>query len=219
MIMEKNKASLILVVLSVMLLFSTVQRVEVVTVIPESTWAPPVCPLPTPYPTYTELTCATKPVYLKPARKTSQDGLKLIAFFEGFRNAAYNCAAGHCTVGYGHKLRDGPCQGNEWPSYVTKEQGWKLLEADVSLVDFQIYLAEWEFTQTQWDAIASIIFNMGWPNFTKTSIYKVLENDDFFYAPEVIRTTTCCVESLEDRRAMEADLFEFGIYPNEIYIN
>jgi GH24 family phage-related lysozyme (muramidase) len=175
----------------------------------------PSCPISTPLPSNTlqpTQTQASCPVIQEHARKTSQKGLELIAFFEGFRNAAYTCAADKCTVGFGHQLRNGPCQGNEWPSYVTREQGWKLLEADVSLVDYQIFMAGWELSQTKWDSLSSIIFNMGWPNFTKTRIYTALQDGDYSDVPWAIRVTTCCVDSLVSRREKEAILFESGVY-------
>ena len=46
-------------------------------------------------------------------RKLSAAGVRLIAGFEGFRSDLYNDAAGHCTIGYGHLVHTGNCDGSE----------------------------------------------------------------------------------------------------------
>jgi GH24 family phage-related lysozyme (muramidase) len=46
-------------------------------------------------------------------RKLSKAGVRLIAGFEGFRSDLYDDAAGHCTIGYGHLVHMGNCDGSE----------------------------------------------------------------------------------------------------------
>ena len=149
------------------------------------------------------------PVY---ARKTSEDGLKFIAFYEGFSNSAYPDALGNCTVGYGHKIRDGACQKGDWPLYVSNNGGWILLKDDVSKVDFQIYKAEWNLKPWEWDFLSSVAFNMGWPNFIKTGIPDLINSGEIDLVPDRIRAANCCVSGLIPRREKEALLFETGIY-------
>jgi lysozyme len=167
------------------------------------------CPIATPIPTPVPLTCPAIPIY---ARKTSQLGLNFISQYEGFSNAAYLDFLGNCTVGFGHKIRDGACKKGDWPLYVSDEQGVVLLEDDVSKVDYQIYKAGWNLNQNEWDAISSTLFNLGWPNFILTPIYSTLQDGDLTKVPDAINQTICCVTGLITRRAAEAQLFQDGIY-------
>ena len=205
----KNKLSLFCLIVAFLILYSNIQvtRIEHITYYP--TVITMIAPAFTPYPTYTNLSCPTQEAF---AIKTSEEGLHFIAYFEGLRNAAYLDALGHCTVGIGHKIRDGACKAGDWPLYVTDEQAWVLLRDDVSKVDFQIYINGWKLTQWEWDSISSIIFNMGWPNFKKTRIYKAIEDGNYKEVPDIIKNTTCCVDSLITRRKAEAELFGHGVY-------
>ena len=135
------------------------------------------------------------------AQSTSESGLKFIAFYEGFSNAAYLDSGGNCTVGIGHLIRMGKCLPGDWPLYVTNDQAWTLLRDDVSKVDFQIYKAGWNLKQNEFDAVSSLLMNLGLPNFIKTPIYTTLQAGDFTKVPNAIRQTTCCVSGLIARRA------------------
>ncbi len=59
------------------------------------------------------------------ARKTNENGLKLIKTFEGFRADAYVCPAGALTIGYGHT--GGVKRGQK----VSEQEADKLLCEDV----------------------------------------------------------------------------------------
>ena len=48
-----------------------------------------------------------------PKRTVSDGGLDLIAKWEGFREHLYNDIADHCTIGYGHLVHKGKCNGSE----------------------------------------------------------------------------------------------------------
>jgi GH24 family phage-related lysozyme (muramidase) len=205
----KNILSLILLVLSVLLLFSNIQKtVVVVPVTPTPTQEIKICPSPTILPTNTPKSC---PI-VKYVSGTSFEGMQFIAYWEGFRNSAYSDLLGHCTVGFGHKLHDGPCKEGDWPLYVTNDQGWILFDEDIDKVDFQIFLMGIVLNQNQWDSLASIIFNMGFPNFQKSSIYKVLKEGKFEDVPVYIRLATCCADVLIKRRDSEAKIWESGFY-------
>src|ERR1700674_3969990 len=43
----------------------------------------------------------------------SDQGTRFIAQFEGFDPKLVNDAAGHCTIGFGHLVHLGPCDGSE----------------------------------------------------------------------------------------------------------
>lgn len=69
------------------------------------------------------------------ARSISRAGLKFIADWEGFRGQLYNDPAGHCTIGFGHLVHHGPCNGTEPERFkrgLTRAQALALLREDAS---------------------------------------------------------------------------------------
>jgi GH24 family phage-related lysozyme (muramidase) len=207
--MNKNRLSLFFLIFAFILFFSNTQVTTVENITYYPTQITMIAPDFTHYPTYTQLSCPSQESF---AIRTSEEGLKLITFFEGLENAAYLDSRGFCTVGIGHLIREGACQDGDWPLYVSDEQAMILLRDDISKIDFQIFLAEWKFTQTQFDAISSTLFNLGLPNFKKTRIYAALQDGDYSDVPWAIRVTTCCVSGLIARREAEAKLWETGDY-------
>ena len=93
----------------------------------------------------------------------SDEGAKFIAQHEGFENVPYNDlgTTGSCTVGVGHKLHDGVCNGTE-----------ATLSDDEVRTQFKKDADEWVqavnrlvtvgLTQTQFDALVSFAFNVGY---------------------------------------------------------
>src|SRR5207237_3063247 len=88
-------------------------------------------------------TRAAKPTAKAPAKPTraakptalSPSGAAFIATFEGFRAKLYNDAAGHCTIGCGHRVHLGPINGKEPADFkrgITKKQALTLLQSDAS---------------------------------------------------------------------------------------
>src|SRR5262245_19677684 len=68
-------------------------------------------------------------------RKLSKAGVRLIAGFEGFRSDLYNDAAEHCTIGYGHLVHTGNCNGSESAEFrrgVTRERALEILGDDAA---------------------------------------------------------------------------------------
>lgn len=66
----------------------------------------------------------------KGATKTSDRGIELIAEFEGFESNLYNDAADHCTIGFGHLVHKGKCNGSEPDEFkkgITKQRAKELL--------------------------------------------------------------------------------------------
>lgn len=93
-------------------------------------------------------------------RKIGQAGLKLIMEFEGCRLAAYKCAAGVWTIGYGHTA--GVVEGQT----ITQAQAEEYLKQDVakfeSYVNNVAYVPITEqLTQNQFDALVSFAYNCG----------------------------------------------------------
>ena len=93
-------------------------------------------------------------------RKIGQAGLKLIMEFEGCRLAAYKCAAGVWTIGYGHTA--GVVEGQT----ITQAQAEEYLKQDVAKFEQYVNSVSYvpiteQLTQNQFDALVSFAYNCG----------------------------------------------------------
>lgn len=101
--------------------------------------------------------------------RTSQKGIDLIKVFEGFRSEAYLCPGLVWTIGYGHT--EGVREGNK----VTKEKAEELLRED--LIEFEDHvkrLVKIELSQNQFDALVSLVYNIGPGNFHTSTIRRLI---------------------------------------------
>ena len=97
---------------------------------------------------------------------TSKTGLGLIAEFEGFVDHLYNDPAGHCTVGYGHLLHRGRCDGRSveqpYRNGISERDARVLLQSDVHRFEECVNrLITVPLNQNQFDALVSFAFNVG----------------------------------------------------------
>lgn len=104
--------------------------------------------------------------------KTSPEGLKLLGDREGRRNRAYLDSKGIPTIGVGHT---GP--------HVFIGLAWTNQQIDDALADDVITCencinkyVEAELTQYQFDALVSLIFNIGVMAFRRSTVLKLLNN-------------------------------------------
>ncbi len=99
--------------------------------------------------------------------KASEDIKKLIKNFEGYRSSAYLCSNGYPTIGYGHKIKKGESFG-----VMNEQKAMELFEQDIFVVESQLQkvLAPIlpQLTQNMYDAIVSLVFNIGISRFTNT---------------------------------------------------
>jgi lysozyme len=86
----------------------------------------------------------------------SSYGLEFIKREEGLRLKAYQDSVNIWTIGYGHT-------GNVLPgAQITLEKAEQLLRDDLTFIEWQLMRAvEVPITQNQFDALASLIFNIG----------------------------------------------------------
>ncbi len=99
-------------------------------------------------------------------RRIGQAGLALIKQYEGCRLAAYRCAAGVWTIGYGHTA------GVHSGMTITQAQADAYLQQDVAkferYVNNPAYVPITEqLNQNQFDALVSFAFNLGAGNLRK----------------------------------------------------
>lgn len=106
----------------------------------------------------------------------SQKGLDLIKKFEGFSNKEYICPAGKATIGYGHVI----LADEHFQEPMTRREAENLLKKDLeprqkSLNSF----LKVNINQNQFDALMSLIYNIGVGNFQKSTLLKFV-NDRLF---------------------------------------
>ncbi len=116
--------------------------------------------------------------------KTSQKGLDLIKKFEGFSNKEYICPAGKVTIGYGHVI----LPNENFPLPITRLEGELLLKKD--LVPKELSLNRFlkvKLSQNQFDALISLIYNIGITNFKQSTLIKFINNRLFDKIPDQFR--------------------------------
>lgn len=101
--------------------------------------------------------------------RTSQKGIDLIKEFEDYSERVYMCAGGKYTIGYGHT------RGVQVGDTCTKEQAEKYLREDLKDAEEAVLaLVTVPLTQNQFDALVSLVFNIGSGNFYDSTIRRVI---------------------------------------------
>ena len=149
--------------------------------------------------------------------KLSEAGLAFLAAHEGTVLHLYNDSSGHCTVGIGHLVHHGRCDGrtSEAPfsGGITRQAAIDLLRQDVVRFESTVNSAvKVPLKQNQFDALVSFSFNVGDGAFRDSTLLKELNARRFDRVrPELLRWTKGAngIEpGLVNRRTDEADLFE-----------
>ena len=89
--------------------------------------------------------------------RTNKKGINLIKKWEGYRDKAYICVGGVCTIGYGHT------QSTELGTTCTKEQAEQWFVEDIERAEKQVkkYDSTYHFTDNEFSALVSFAFNIG----------------------------------------------------------
>ena len=138
----------------------------------------------------------------------TEKGLELLKHFEGFAGREYRCPAGKRTIGYGHVIRD----GESWPEGITPEAAETLLLNDVSDAEGIIIDAvEVPLSAAQFDALVSLVFNIGAGAFANSSLLVCLNRGDYVAAaaefPRWCKVDKRGVSGLLRRRMEEMKMF------------
>jgi len=88
-------------------------------------------------------------------RKTSKAGYALIEKWEQFREKAYQDSKGVWTIGYGHTRTAFP------GATITRSDAIRLFKQDVEIVEHYINNHFPGLRQCQFDALVSLLFNIG----------------------------------------------------------
>jgi lysozyme len=147
---------------------------------------------------------------MQPRQQATRAAIELIKRFEGFRRRAARLPDGAWTIGYGHTR--------------TAREGAEISEADAdALLIYDLAavvkaLNEWVFsplTQNQFDALTAFVFNIGLPNFRRSSVLRRLNEGSHLQAAcamEMWRTADfegerIVIDALVRRRSAEKTLF------------
>lgn len=148
------------------------------------------------------------------ASKHSDNAINLIKQFEGFRSKPYLCPAGVATIGYGTTEYSNGDKVTLKDSPLTEQDATDELEDFVAHIDAGLYARLKNLNQNQFDALVSFIYNLGFGNFERSTLYKKLcqRVPDYRGAAEEfgkwVKAGGKTLEGLVKRRAAERALFE-----------
>lgn len=143
--------------------------------------------------------------------KTSEKGLQFIRREEGERLTAYADIIGVWTIGVGHT---GKVDGKPVAKgmVISADKSRELLSADLSKFESAISrLVKVPLKQYEFDALVSLVFNIGETNFARSTLLKMLNANDFKGAAEQFLVWKNAggrpVQGLLNRRKREKDMF------------
>jgi lysozyme len=139
--------------------------------------------------------------------RCSAHGVEFIAAYEGFVDHPYRDSGGVWTIGYGHT---GP--GVRSMGTITRARGLELLAEDVRSAESAVNALGLAFTQGQFDALVSFVFNCG-PGTLETSrsLGHALRQRGMRGVPQAMALYTHAgghvLAGLVKRRAAEGEMF------------
>jgi lysozyme len=151
---------------------------------------------------------------------TSNLGIEFIKKWEGTKRNAktrlhepYKCSAGLLTIGYGHLIKPDENFGEG----IDEELATSLLRQDLGIAERAVgRLISKPLSQNQFDALVSLIFNIGSGNFAKSTIRKYINEAGFaskeYPSPELAwkawnMAGGRVVQGLANRRDAEWDMY------------
>lgn len=140
-------------------------------------------------------------------------GVQQIKDFEGLKLKAYPCSTGKWTIGYGHT------KGVKEGEVITLEEADTFLREDIHFICAQLNdLIKVVVTQNEFDALCSLVFNIGVKAFSLSTLLKKLNQGDkrgaaaefpkWRYA--TVKGKKVALPSLIKRRQKEKTRFEIG---------
>lgn len=136
----------------------------------------------------------------------SQKGIDLIKGFEGCKLFAYRDSVGIPTIAYGHT------KDVKMGMSITQKQAEEFLKSDIKPIERLLNGMGINYTQNQFDALVSWIFNLGEGNFKKSTMYKniVARKSDIEITDQMVKWYNAGgrpLAGLMRRRVAEANMF------------
>jgi RHS repeat-associated protein len=108
------------------------------------------------------------------------NGAASIASYETFKDHVYDDGYGNFTIGIGHKV----LAGETFPAKITQEYALQLFQKDVNkIVQPGLDKITVPLQQHQINALGSLIFNIGTPQFLASSVYTQLQAQNYDQVP------------------------------------
>jgi len=168
--------------------------------------------------------------------KISKRGLDFIKQWEGVRSQAYQDVSGNLTIGIGHLLtKDELSSGKilidgQLVSYrdnISHDQAIQLLRQDLVIAEAKINRTLSEIpadapkiSQWQYDALCSLVFNIGVGAFAESTLRKKLIAGLFWAVPEQLERWVYSggrvIKGLENRREAESLMWQKGLQENAV---
>lgn len=106
--------------------------------------------------------------------QVNSDGIEFIKQLEGFRALPYQCSAGKWTIGYGHT--EGVTKDTKEVNLIDAEN---LLLEDIEEVEETLnHCVALELSQNEFNALASLVFNIGKTKFLYSTLIRKLNAHD-----------------------------------------
>lgn len=104
----------------------------------------------------------------------SQLGIDVIKMFESFRDRIYLDSAGKPTIGWGHLIKP----GESFDEPISDPIGENLLKADLQeAINAVNSMVKTPLAQFQFDALVSLVFNIGSGNFQNSTMLQKLNSN------------------------------------------
>lgn len=147
---------------------------------------------------------------MKQPQQLSKSGLNFISFYEGLSLGIYYDQGGKLTIGYGHLITKE--DGDKFKNGITQDQAEQLLIEDIQpKVDAVNNLVTVDLNQNQFDALVSLVFNIGVGNFkTSTLLKRVNVGNHAAAATEFLRwiyVGDVVSKGLQNRRRKESKVY------------
>jgi lysozyme len=145
--------------------------------------------------------------------RISENGLKIIKEFEGFRSRPYRDKVGIPTIGYGFTHYTGGRVVMMDDPEITEHQATLLLEDEINRIYAKYVNAyvQVPLTQNQFDALVSFTYNEGAGNLRRSTLLRRINNNDYAGAADEFlkwdRAGGHILKGLDDRRYAERALF------------
>jgi lysozyme len=157
-----------------------------------------------PSPTYLDSALWGKPSQVSPA------GAAFIQSLEGLSLVPYG-PANALEIGYGHVIQT----GEDFSGGITQEQAQAIFDADLSIAAAAVSrLTMAPLSQGQYDALVSLVFNIGQGNFARSTLLQLVNARDYAGAAAQFgrwnQAGGQIIPGLTARRAQEAQIFAGG---------
>lgn len=108
-------------------------------------------------------------------------GLRLLKQFEGYRTQVYQDAVGYWTIGYGHLVKPTDPYHPYGPiKTISNEEAEELLRRDSEEAQQAVRsMVTVPLSDNQFDALTSLVFNIGSGNFSRSQVLTALNRGDY----------------------------------------